>query len=187
MKSTVELIKEGIAGAEKELKEIDKKRDAVVVRIKELRHDMVLLSSGGQAEAQAPPATRGKAAPKGALKDKGEQAGTVKTKWGDYPIFKNVRVLLLSEITSKIPAGEWFRPGAVRSAAAAFYPASTTDHAVRLYLKFLEQLKFVEHNKGVGRGSKYKWQPQFQNQPMTEEEVKKRIEEDRKALQDVLG
>jgi len=183
MKSTTDYIKAGIAETEKELTELDKRRTALVTRIQEMKHDILLLGGAEIPAARAPK----KPKEKGDCKDKGEQVGTVKTEWGVFPIFKNVRVMLLSEITGKVPAGEWFGPRKVRSALSAFYPASTLDKYMRLYLQFLEQLKFIEHNKKKGSGSKYKWTPRFQDKPMSEEEVKRRVEEDRKALQDVLG
>jgi hypothetical protein len=183
MKSTTDYIKAGIAETEKELTELDKRRTALVTRIQEMKHDILLLGGAEIPAAHAPK----KPKEKGDCKDKGEQVGTVKTEWGVFPIFKNVRVMLLSEITGKVPAGEWFGPRKVRSALSAFYPASTLDKYMRLYLQFLEQLKFIEHNKKKGSGSKYKWTPRFQDKPMSEEEVKRRVEEDRKALQDVLG
>lgn len=185
MKSTTDYIKAGIAETEKELADLDKRRTALVTRIKEMKHDILLL--GGAEIPAGQVAAAKKTRSKNDGKDKGEQVGTVKTEWGVFPIFKNVRVMLLSEITGKVPAGEWFGPRKVRSALSAFYPASTLDKYMRLYLQFLEQLKFIEHNKKKGSGSKYKWTPRFQDKPMSEEEVKRRVEEDRKALQDVLG
>jgi hypothetical protein len=187
MKATVELIKAGIAEAENELKGIDKKRDAVMLKIKELRHDMVLLSCGGRTEAQAPPAKRREVHSKVALRDKGEQVGTVNGgSYGTHPIFKNVRVEVLATITSRIPAGEWFKASIIYPAISQFY-AHTISKYARIYLLFLGQLKFVERNGEMGSARKYKWTPRFQNQSLTEEEVKQRIEDDRRALADVSG
>jgi hypothetical protein len=181
MKSTVEFIKTGIAESEKELKELDRKREALLTRIKEMKHDIILLG-GSETPAAKPPKPSGKFA------DKGEKVGSVQgEKGGDFPIYKNVRVLLLSEITGKIPANEWFKPGLVHSAIARFYPHSVINKYLRYYLKFLERLKFIEHNGKSGHSSRYRWTPKFQDKPLSEEEVKRRAEEDRKALQDVLG
>ena len=185
MKSTIDYIKAGIAETEKELADLDKRREALVTRIKEMKHDILLL--GGAEIPAGQVAAAKKTRSKNDGKDKGEQVGTVKTGWGVFPVYKNPRVMLLSEITGKVPAGEWFGPGKVRNALSGFYRESLLGKQMLIYLKFLEQLKFVEHNGRKGQGSKYKWMPRFQDKPMSEEEVKRRVEEDRKALQDVLG
>jgi hypothetical protein len=183
MKSTTDYIKAGIAETEKELTELDKRRTALVTRIQEMKHDILLLGGAEIPAAQKPKKPTGKYIGK----DKGEQVDKVKTGWGVFPIYKNVRVMVLSEITGKIPSGEWFGPKSIRAALSGFYQESMIGKQLLIYLKFLERLKFVEHNGKKGQGSMYKWVPRFQDKPMTEEEVKRRVEEDRKALQDVLG
>ena len=121
--------------------------------------------------------------------DKGEKVGTVRIGAGDVTVFKKVRTAVLSAITTKMPSGEWFKPHLIHSAIAQFYPRSPSkiNKYSSVYLIFLEQLKFLEHNKKNDSGSKYRWFPRYKDQTLTEEEVRRRIEEDRKALQDVMG
>jgi len=185
MRSAVELISAAVLEAEEELTELDKKRVAVALRFKELKHDVVLLS--GSPVAPATPAKVAPAPPaESKLLDKGEKVGEVRVNGNVTYIYKNVRRAVLGAMTTSVPSGEWFVPSLIKPAVARFYGDRLT-HTVQAYLMFLVQLKFVEYNGGSGRGAKYRWFPRFKETTMTEEEVKRRIEEDRKALQDVMG
>lgn len=186
MSTAVDLIKDGIAEAENELKGLDKRRDELNLKIKELRRAVILLAGGAPAPTESP-------APSPAKGDRklGEQVDIIKDSKGhSFAIYKGVRTAVLSAITSKTPQGEWFKPEVIYPAIAQFYkghPQKRISQLSRAYMMFLEKLKFVEYNGRRARGSRYRWFPRFRDQKMTEEEVRKRIEEDRKALQDVMG
>lgn len=180
-------MKAAIVETEKELKEPDKKREAMTQRVKELKHDVMLLA-GAHSAHDDPPARTALLKPVKTreLLDKGERVGEVEVYGYTVGIFKNVRTAILSTITTSVPSGEWFKPHIIHATLTRFYDGRYT-HYSRAYLTFLENLKFVEHNKVLHSGSKYRWLPRFQDQTLTEEDVKRRIEEERKALQDVMG
>jgi hypothetical protein len=181
--AAVDLLKKGIVQAEDELKELDKKRDELLRKIKELRHasNMLLVGSAPAPDKAPAPASKKDA-------DLGEKVGTVMVSGARFAIYKRVRTEVMSAMTTKVPKGEWFKPEIIYPSVTRFFKDITyTRKYVRAYLMFMEKNGFVEHNKKGGHSSRYRWFPRFKDQTMTEEEVRKRIEEDRRALQDVMG
>lgn len=176
---SIEVIGAAILNVERELATVDQRRNFLYGKREELRHDLALIVDS-RPEPKTPPAL-----PKSALTNPGEKVGEVRVGERDWEIRKTALIEVIAAFTTGVPEGEWFKPSLIRPVISKFY--RTEEKYVGYYLKFLSQNGFVEDNGKSAAGRRYRWFKRFKTTELTDEERQRKFEEDRRALQDVMG